>query len=248
MLTDEQLLQYSRQIMLPQFDIDGQEKICSATVLIVGVGGLGCPVALYLAAAGVKKLILVDDDDVEITNLQRQIAHDTTTVGTKKVDSAATAIKRIAPNCELALVPEKFHEENADALVADADIVLDCSDNFACRFLLNRFCVQHQKPLVSGAAIRMEGQVSVFDSRQPDSPCYRCLYDETGQEDLTCSANGVLGPVVGVIGSLQALEALKVIADVRGTLVGRLLIMDALYMDWRTMKLKKDPNCPVCGC
>lgn len=247
MLTDDQLLQYSRQIMLPQFDIDGQEKICAATVLVVGVGGLGCPVALYLAAAGVKKLILVDDDEVESTNLQRQIAHDTTTLGKKKVDSAAVAIKRIAANCELELVADKLHEENAGTLVSSADIVLDCSDNFACRFLLNRICVQHQKPLVSGAAIRMEGQVSVFDSRQPDSPCYRCLYDETGQEDLTCSTNGVLGPVVGIIGSIQALEALKLMSDVRGTLTGRLLIMDALYMDWRTMKLKKDPNCPVCG-
>lgn len=247
MLTDEQLLQYSRQIMLPQFDIEGQEKICAATVLIVGLGGLGCPVAMYLAAAGVKKLILVDDDEVEITNLQRQIAHDTSTLGMKKVESAKATVQRIAPDCELELVCEKLSEANGQALVAAADIVLDCSDNFACRFLLNKLCVAEQTPLVSGAAIRMEGQVSVYDSRRPDSPCYRCLYDETGQEDLTCSTNGVLGPVVGVIGSIQALEALKTLADVRGVLVGRLLIMDALYMDWRSMKLKKDPNCPVCG-
>lgn len=247
MLTDEQLLQYSRQIMLPQFDIEGQEKICQATVLIVGLGGLGCPVAMYLAAAGVKKLILVDDDEVEVTNLQRQIAHDTSKLGMKKVASAADTIQRIAPQCELQLVSEKLSESNGQALVAAADIVLDCSDNFACRFLLNKLCVAEQKPLVSGAAIRMEGQVSVFDSRRPDSPCYRCLYDETGQEDLSCSTNGVLGPVVGVIGSIQALEALKTLADVRGVLVGRLLVMDALYMDWRSMKLKKDPNCPVCG-
>ncbi|PIE41966.1 MAG: molybdopterin-synthase adenylyltransferase MoeB [Gammaproteobacteria bacterium] len=246
-MTDQQLLQYSRQIMLPQFDIGGQEKICAATVLIVGVGGLGCPVALYLAAAGVKRMLLVDNDTVDASNLQRQIAHDTTTVGMPKVESASIAIKRLAPNCELQLIAEQFSEKNATDLVACADIVLDCSDNFACRFLVNRHCVQQQKPLVSGAAIQMEGQVAVFDSRQPNSPCYRCLYDETGQEDVTCANNGVLGPVVGVIGSLQAIEALKLIADVRGTLTGRLLVMDALHMDWRTVTLKKDPGCLVCG-
>ncbi|MCG8314149.1 MAG: molybdopterin-synthase adenylyltransferase MoeB [Pseudomonadales bacterium] len=247
MLSDEQLLQFSRQIMLPQFDIAGQEKICDARVLIIGAGGLGCPVALYLAAAGVKQIILVDDDRVEISNLQRQIGHDTTTLGLTKVDSLAQTISRIAPNCVVNKYCEKLDVRNADELLLAADVVVDCSDNFACRFLLNRYCVIHKKPLVSGAAIRMEGQVSVFDSRNPDSPCYRCLYDETGQDDLRCADNGVLAPVVGIIGSIQATEALKVIAQINGTLVGKLLVMDGHYMEWRTMTLKKDPNCPVCA-
>ncbi|MCG8672902.1 MAG: molybdopterin-synthase adenylyltransferase MoeB [Pseudomonadales bacterium] len=247
MLTDEQLLQYSRQIMLPQFDIAGQEKICAATVLIVGAGGLGCPVALYLAAAGVKKIIVVDDDEVEITNLQRQIAHSVATVGEKKVLSLRTAVERIAPSCEVETIDGKLTQHNAAELVQTADVAVDCSDNFSCRFLLNQHCVENKTPLVSGAAIRMEGQVAVFDSRESDSPCYRCLYDETGSEDLRCSTNGVLAPVVGIIGSIQAVETLKVIAQLNGALVGRLLIMDANHMDWRTMKLKKDPHCPVCG-
>ena len=247
MLSDDQLLQYSRQIMRPQFDIAGQEKICEARVLIVGAGGLGCPVALYLAAAGVKQLTLVDDDRVEISNLQRQIGHDTTTLGLAKVDSLARTISRIAPACTVNKYCDKFNADNADELVLAADLVLDCSDNFACRFLLNRYCVMHKTPLVSGAAIRMEGQVAVFDSRNQDSPCYRCLYDESGHEDLRCADNGVLAPVVGIIGSIQATEALKVIAQTKGTLVGKLLVMDAHYMEWRTMKLTRDFNCPVCG-
>lgn len=247
MLNDEQLLRYSRQIMLPQFDIAGQEKICGAHVLIVGAGGLGCPAAMYLAAAGVGRITLVDNDEVELTNLQRQIAHDTTTLGLAKVDSAAQTLRRIAPECEVIPVNEFLSGENAAALVAGVDLVLDCSDNFACRFLLNAHCVAAEKPLVSGAAIRMEGQVSVFDMRRDDSPCYRCLYEETGQEDMRCATNGVLAPVVGIIGSIQATEALKLLADVSGTLTGKLLIMDAMHMDWRTMKLKKDPHCPQCG-
>ena len=247
MLNDEQLLRYSRQIMLPQFDVAGQEKICAARVLVVGAGGLGCPAAMYLAAAGVGRITLVDNDAVELTNLQRQIAHDTTTLGLAKVDSAAQTLRRLAPECDVIPVNEFLSEDNAAGLVSQVDLVLDCSDNFACRFLLNRHCVAARKPLVSGAAIRLEGQVSVFDMRRDDSPCYRCLYDETGQEDMRCATNGVLAPVVGIIGSIQATEALKLLADVNTTLTGRLLIMDALHMDWRTMKLKKDPQCPQCG-
>ncbi|MDX1692117.1 MAG: molybdopterin-synthase adenylyltransferase MoeB [Ketobacteraceae bacterium] len=247
MLNDEQLLRYSRQIMLPQFDISGQEKICDASVLIVGAGGLGCPAAMYLAAAGVGSLTLVDHDVVELTNLQRQIAHDTTTLNLPKVESAAQTLRRLAPECRVIPVNESLSEDNVAELVANADLVLDCSDNFACRFLLNRHCVLAGKPLVSGAAIRMEGQVSVFDMRDAGSPCYRCLYDETGGEDMRCATNGVLAPVVGIIGSVQATEALKLLAGVSGTLTGRLLLMDAQQMEWRTMRLKKDPHCPVCG-
>lgn len=247
MLSDDQLLRYSRQIMLPQVDVAGQEKICQAKVLIVGLGGLGCPAAMYLAAAGVRQLVLVDNDIVEITNLQRQIGHDTTTLNSAKVASVAKTLQRLAPDCDVVQCGEKLNEENAGSLVNQVDLVLDCSDNFTCRFLLNRICVQQKKPLVSGAAIRMEGQVAVFDSRDTNSPCYRCLYDETGQEDLRCATNGVLAPVVGIIGSIQATEALKVITGIGGTLTGRLMVLDALYMDWRTLTLKKDPQCPVCG-
>ena len=247
MLSDEQLLRYSRQIMLPQFDIVGQENICAASVLIVGAGGLGCPVAMYLAAAGVGRITLLDHDVVELTNLQRQIAHDCATVGLAKVDSLARTLARLAPECEVVALNQPLNADNAPGLVRDVDLVLDCSDNFACRFLLNRECVAAQKPLVSGAAIRLEGQVSVFDMRHADSPCYRCLYEETGQEDMRCATNGVLAPVVGIIGSIQATEALKLLAGVGDVLSGRLLLMDALRMEWRTMRLKKDPGCPVCG-
>lgn len=192
MLTDEQLLQYSRQIMLPQIDIAGQEKISAAHVMIVGAGGLGSPAAMYLAAAGVARLTLVDHDVVEVSNLQRQIAHDTTTLGLAKVESAQQTIARIAPACRVDALNEKLTADNAAMLVEQADLVLDCSDNFSCRFLLNQACFQHKKPLVSGAAIRMEGQVSVFDLRREDSPCYRCLYDETGQEDMRCAKAALL--------------------------------------------------------
>jgi len=247
MLSDDQLLRYSRQIMLPAIDIEGQEKICNSTVLIVGVGGLGCPVSMYLASAGVGKLILVDHDDVELTNLQRQIAHRVESIGQPKVDSATATLQSLNPDCQIETHQSKVTEDNIQALVEQADVVVDCSDNFVTRFLLNRSCVVNKIPLVSGAAIRMEGQLSVYDARNDESPCYRCLYDETGQEDLSCATNGVLSPVVGVIGSLQAMEALKVLAGLKGVLVGRLLLMDGLSMEWRTMKLKKDPSCPVCA-
>lgn len=247
MLTDDQLLQYSRQIMLSQVDIAGQEAICAGTVLIVGLGGLGCPAALYLASAGVGKLILVDHDDVELSNLQRQIAHQIRSIGMPKVDSAESTIAELAPHCTLEKHAERLNENNVFELVAKADVVLDCSDNFSTRFLLNRACVQSRVPLVSGAAIRMEGQVAVYDVRETASPCYRCLYDDTGSEDLNCSSNGVLAPVVGIIGSIQATEALKLLAGIEGTLVGRLQVLDAQRMEWRTLKLARDDTCPVCS-
>lgn len=247
MLTDDQLLQYSRQIMLPQVDIAGQEAICAGKVLIVGLGGLGCPAALYLASAGVGTLILVDHDTVELSNLQRQIAHQVKSIGLSKVDSAETAIAELAPNCTVEKHAARLTENNVSELVAKADVVLDCSDNFSTRFMLNRACVESRVPLVSGAAIRMEGQVAVYDVRDAASPCYRCLYDDTGSEDLNCSTNGVLAPVVGIIGSIQATEALKLLAGVDGTLVGRLQILDAQQMEWRTLKLSRDETCPVCS-
>ena len=235
MLTDEELLRYSRQILLQQVDIDGQLKLKNSRVLIVGLGGLGSPVALYLAAAGVGELHLADFDSVDLTNLQRQIIHDTATVGESKVDSASHRLRLINPHISL-----------ADA-VAAVDLVRDCSDNFATREAVNRACVAARKPLVSGAAIRLEGQLSVFDSRQSASPCYHCLYGHGSEEELTCSEAGVIGPLVGVIGSLQALEALKVLAGFGEPLVGRLLLVDALSTRFRELRVKRDPACSVCG-
>ena len=247
MLTDEELLRYSRQIMLPELDVAGQEKLRSASVLVVGLGGLGSPVAMYLAAAGVGKLVLVDHDQVDLSNLQRQISHTTDRIGEDKVASAAVTLKQLNPGCAVDAMKVRLSEGNADNLVSTCDVIVDCSDNFAVRFLLNKLSVKHNKPLVSGAAIRLDGQVSVYDPRDVRSPCYRCLFDETGEEDLRCSTNGVLAPLVGLVGSVQATEAIKVIADVGEPLVGRLLIIDALNMNFRSVKIKPNPNCPVCS-
>ena len=246
-LTDEQLLRYSRQIMLPNIDISGQEKILNSTVLIIGIGGLGSPVAMYLASAGVGRLILVDHDEVELSNLQRQIIHSVDSVGESKVASAKARIVQLNPECDVITHKTKLSDDNVESLVQQVDVVVDCSDNFTSRFALNRACVQYAIPLVSGAAIRMEGQLSVFDARRADSPCYRCLYDDSESEDLNCATNGVLAPVVGIIGSIQALEALKLIAECGEPVVGKLMVFDMASMDWRTMKLKKDAACPVCG-
>lgn len=247
MLKDEQLLRYSRQIMLPEVEIAGQEAWLNASVLIVGVGGLGSPVSMYLAAAGVGKLVLVDDDVVELTNLQRQIVHNTDTIGMSKVESARQTIAALNPDTEIVAIPKRLSDQQLAEQIADVDLVLDCTDNFSTRFAVNDACVQHKKPLVSGAAIRLEGQVAVFDSRQEDAPCYRCLYREGSDENLTCSESGVLAPLVGIIGSVQAMEALKVLAEVGEPLVGKLLLLDGRYMDWRSLKLRRDPECPCCG-
>lgn len=247
MMTDEELLRYSRQILLPQLDVEGQEKLRAATALVVGLGGLGSPVTLYLAAAGVGRLILVDHDKVDLSNLQRQIAHQTETIGQPKVESAAARARQLNPHCDIVTVVEKLDDSNAQKWAAQADVIVDCSDNFAVRFLLNRISVQLKVPLVSGAAIRMDGQLSVFDPRLESSPCYRCLYDETGDEDLRCVSNGVLAPIVGIVGSIQATEALKVLAGFGTPLVGRLLLLDGLRMQFREIKLNKNRNCPVCG-
>ena len=247
MLSDDELLRYSRQILMPNFDIAGQQALKSARVLIVGSGGLGCPVALYLGAAGVGHMTLVDDDHIEVANLQRQIAFETAQMGESKAERLADRIRGINPLITIDVIRQRLAGEDFDAPVTQASLVLDCCDNFNTRFALNRACVQAGVPLVSGAAIRGEGQIGVYDSRQPQSPCYHCLYPEQGNEDLTCSEAGVIAPLVGMIGAAQAMEAIKVISGVGKTLVGRLLIVDAWRMEWREMKLAKDPACPVCS-
>lgn len=247
MLNDDQLLRYSRQIMLPDVDIAGQEAWLTASVLIIGVGGLGSPVAMYMAAAGVGRLVLVDDDDVELTNLQRQIIHRTETIGQPKVTSAKNALAALNPEVQVDVINGRLSGIDLEKQVAEVDLVVDCSDNFDTRFALNDACVKSKTPLVSGAAIRLEGQVAVFDPRREDAPCYRCLYREAGEDSLTCSESGVLAPLVGIIGSVQAMEALKVLADIGEPLVGKLLLLDGRHMDWRTLKLRRDPECPCCG-
>lgn len=247
MLSDDELLRYSRQILMPNFDIAGQQALKSARVLVVGSGGLGCPVVLYLGAAGVGHLTLVDDDHIEVANLQRQIAFETAQLGESKAERLADRIRRINPLITVDVIRERLIDNDFDAPVRSVDLVLDCCDNFNTRFALNRACVKAGVPLVSGAAIRGEGQISVYDSRQPQSPCYHCLYPEQGNEDLTCSEAGVIAPLVGMIGAAQAMEAIKLISGVGKTLVGRLLIVDAWRMEWREMKLAKDPACPVCS-
>lgn len=246
-MNDQQLLRYSRQIMLPQIDIAGQESISASAVLVVGLGGLGSPVAMYLAAAGVGRLVLVDFDSVDASNLQRQIVHRETSIGCNKAESAAQTLASLNSETRVDVIPQKLDEVLADTLFSSVDICVDCSDNFATRFLLNRMSVKHRKPLVSGAAIRLEGQLTVFDPRVSDSPCYHCLYEETGQEDMRCSTNGILAPVVGVIGSMQAVETLKLLAGIGSAYVGRLQLWDAMHAEFRGMRIRKDPVCAVCS-
>ena len=246
-MNDAQLLRYSRQIMLPQVDIEGQEQLLSARALIIGAGGLGSPAAMYLAAAGVGHLVIADHDVVELSNLQRQLLHHDKDIGRSKVDSAQDTLTTINPDIRVSTIAQTLQGETLDNEIRQASVVLDCSDNFATRFAVNQACVTHRTPLVSGAAIRMEGQVAVFDSRLENSPCYHCLYKEGEEEDQTCSGNGVLSPLVGIIGSLQALEALKVILSLGETLAGRLVIFDGLTHEWRTLTLKQDADCTVCG-
>lgn len=247
MLSDEQLLRYSRQIMLPEVEIDGQEAWLNASVLVLGVGGLGSPVAMYLAAAGVGELVLVDDDEVDLSNLQRQIAHTTDRIGEPKVESAKATLNALNPEVSIRTINQRLSGEEMDTLVAEVDLVVDCTDNFTTRFAVNEACVKHKKPLVSGAAIRIEGQVAVYDPRQEDSPCYQCLYKQGDDENLTCSESGVLAPLVGIVGAVQAMEALKVLANIGEPLVGKLLLLDGRTMEWRSLKLRKDKACPICS-
>ena len=246
-MNDEQLLRYSRHILLDEIGIEGQERLCQARVLVIGAGGLGSPAALFLASAGVGHLVLVDHDTVDLTNLQRQIAHNVARVGQAKVLSAQQAIEDLNPEVCVTPLIERAGPELLAQQVPLAQVVLDCSDNFATRQAINHACVKHKVPLVSGSAIRFDAQISVFDPRRQDSPCYACVFPpDTPPEETQCSTMGVLAPLVGTIGSLQALEAIKLLTDVGDSLVGRLMMLDALHMNWNTLKLKRASDCPVC--
>lgn len=246
-MNDDELLRYSRQIMLPQLDVAGQEKLLAGRVLVVGLGGLGCPAAMYLASAGVGHLVLADPDEVELSNLQRQIAHHGADIGMNKAESAAHTLHALNPGVRVEVLPLRLEGESLDGAVRGADVVLDCTDNFDARIAINRSCRRHRVPLVSGAAIRMEAQLVVFDHRKADSPCYQCLYGGDAGPQLSCSESGVMAPLVGIVGAMQAMEAIKLLAgigDDRGCI---LLALDAVNMQWREMKLARDPHCPVCG-
>ena len=247
-MDDRQLLRYSRHLLLDDLGVEGQDRLLSAHALIVGAGGLGSPVALYLASAGVGTLTLVDDDTVDLTNLQRQIMHTEARVGQSKVESACQAIAAINPEVKVHTLRERVDAERLKALVAEADIALDCTDNFATRQALNQACVQHRKPLVSGAAIGFDGQVAVYDARQPDSPCYACLFPpSTAVEEVRCATMGVFAPLVGVIGTLQAAEALKLLSQVGTALTGRLLMVNLRGTEFNEVRITRQPTCPVCG-
>ena len=247
-MNDNQLLRYSRHILLPKIGYEGQEKLTKSHALIVGAGGLGSPVALYLAASGVGKLTICDFDTVDLTNLQRQIIHTTQSVGINKAVSAQQTIYEINPEIIVETIQQKSSEAEFKALATNADVVIDCSDNFATRYALNRVCFALKTPLVSGAAIGFEGQISVFDFRHEASPCYHCLFPDTGEEsDLRCATNGVFAPLVGMIGTAQSAEVLKLMMGIGESLQGRLLLLDALSMEWRTIKLSRDPACSVCS-
>ena len=246
-MNDQQLLRYSRHILLPEIGIEGQQKLLDSHALIVGVGGLGSPAALFLAASGVGNITLCDNDKVDLTNLQRQIVHRSSSIGSSKVESARSTLAEINPEVNGIALNERITGERLQELVAQASVVLDCSDNFATRYALNHACLKSKKPLVSGAATRFAGQVSVFDFRRNDSPCYHCLYPEHGEDEETrCAVMGVFAPLVGIIGSLQAAESLKLLLNAGTSLCGKLLVMDALDMELHTVKLHRDPACPVC--
>lgn len=246
-MNDQQLLRYSRQIMLPQVDIAGQQKLLAAKILIVGAGGLGSPAAMYLTAAGVGQITIYDDDQVDLTNLQRQIAHGTPDIGLDKAISTLNTLKKINPEVNVLAHKARLQDELLDQEVSAADVVLDCTDNFKTRFAINSACVAQKTPLVSGAAIRFEGQISVFEPGTENSPCYNCLYQSDGEELQNCARNGVIAPITGIVGSIQALEAMKLIMNIGENLTGRLLILDGLSLEWQTLRLKKNPACPTCG-
>ena len=247
-MNDNQLLRYSRHILLPKIGYEGQEKLTKSHVLIVGAGGLGSPAALYCAASGVGKLTICDFDIVDLTNLQRQIIHTTQSVGINKAVSAQQTIYEINPEVIVQTIQQKSSEAEFKVLAEQVDVVIDCSDNFATRYALNRVCLQLKIPLISGAAIGFEGQISVFDFRHENSPCYHCLFPDNGEEsDLRCTTNGVFAPLVGMIGTTQAAEALKLMMNIGESLQGRLLLLDALAMEWRSIKLARDPKCAVCS-
>lgn len=247
-MNDQQLLRYSRHILLDQIGIEGQEKLLAAHVVVIGAGGLGSPAALYLASAGVGKISIVDDDNVDLTNLQRQILHTTERVGSAKVSSAQIALAQINSEIQVVAIKERLQGERLKEIVKTATVVLDCSDNFQTRHAVNQACVEFSVPLVSGAAISFDGQISVFDRRQANTPCYACLFPiESEFEDVQCSTMGVFSPLVGIIGCMQAAEALKLIMQIGNPLVGRLLLLDALQMEWNTISISRHESCSVCG-
>ncbi|HET8701192.1 MAG TPA: molybdopterin-synthase adenylyltransferase MoeB [Nitrococcus sp.] len=246
-MNDDQLLRYSRQIMLPGLDIEGQEKLHASRVLIVGLGGLGSPAAMYLAGAGIGTLVLADFDRVELSNLQRQIIHRTADIGRLKVDSAADAIRALNPEVGVESITTALDSDNLPALVKAVDLVLDGCDNFATRYAVNAACVAARRPLVSGSVIRMEGQVAVLRADRTGEPCYHCVYPEAGEAGETCSETGVMAPLPGVIGSIQAVEAIKVLVGLGQPLDSRLLVINAMDMQFRILRLRSDPQCPICG-
>jgi len=246
-MNDHELLRYSKQIMLPQIDVEGQQKIIDSTMLIIGMGGLGSPTALYLAAAGVGHLIIADFDQVELSNLQRQIIHRTADIGEDKVDSAKAKLLELNPNITVTVANEIMHSDNLASLIKDVDIVLDGTDNFESRFEINKACVECHKPLISAAVIRFEGQISVFKGYEVDQPCYQCLYSEQGNGRESCVENGVLAPVAGLVGTIQALQAIKVLLGLGEQLCGELLLIDGLDLSFRKIKIVKDSECPICS-
>lgn len=247
-MNDNQLLRYARHILLDEFGIESQEKLLAARVLVIGAGGLGSPAALYLASAGVGHIILADHDTVELSNLQRQILHTDARIGSLKAESGRQTMLALNPDVVVEVRTTRMEAEDLRAVIANVDVVLDCTDNFATRHAVNKACVEHRTPLVSGAAIRFDGQISVFDPRDPEAPCYSCLFPEADDvEALNCATTGVFAPLVGIIGSMQAAEAIKVIADVGKTLKGRLLMLDAFDMQWHSVRVKRDPACLVCA-
>ena len=246
-MNDQQLLRYSRHVLLDELGIEAQEGFLAAHALVIGAGGLGSPAAMYLAGAGIGKITLADGDTVDLTNLQRQILHDTPSVGIPKSDSGRATLRRLNPEIQVVALHARAEGNLLDELVAAADVVLDCSDNFATRHAINRACVAHRKPLVSGAAVRFDGQISTFDLRLPDAPCYNCLFPESDEpEEVNCATMGVFAPLTGIIGSMQAAEALKCIAGLP-TLTGKLLLLDAKAMQWQSIALARDSGCSVCG-
>lgn len=247
-MDDSQLLRYSRHILLDEIGIEGQQRLMSSHALVIGAGGLGSPVALYLGTAGVGTLTLVDHDTVDLTNLQRQIAHSLARIGAPKAESAAQSVAAINPDVKVQAVVQRADVALLDRLIAQADVVIDCTDNFKTRHAVNAACVGHRKPLVAGAAIRFDAQLSVYDVRDEGCPCYACLFPpESGFEDVACSTMGVFAPLVGIVGSLQAAEALKLLAGVGSSLAGRLQMLDARTMEWSEIRVQRSADCPVCA-
>lgn len=247
-MNDDQLLRYSRHILLDELGIEGQERLLGAHALVIGAGGLGAAALPYLASAGVGRISVVDNDHVDLTNLQRQIIHTTENVGRLKVESAREGMLRINPGVQVEIIATRVGDAELDQLVAQADVVLDCCDNFATRQAVNRACVRHRVPLVSGAALRFDGQISVFDRRRDDAPCYACLFPPSEPApEVACATMGVFAPLVGMVGTVQAAEALKLLSGVGQSLAGRLLMVNAMTMEWTTMRLARTPDCPVCA-